>query len=207
MMRLAPLPVSTPPTGVDRRNLLGGRELLDGLTLGRQTCLRGNHKWLRSNSYPHHQISESSFTDELGSGHALSITLTGLAGKPDLIYVAQVYNQRPYAAVQVHVRNTTDQQLAVQAIRSVEAVGDPLINLGGHPSSDRILSDSFSEDWPQLCLYDLGKAPGGGYSFLRQIWVAGNARGGELPRSHAEVQLAQNHAKSKSVMLAANIAH
>jgi alpha-galactosidase len=120
-----------------------------------------NHEWLRSNSYPHHQISESSFTDELGSGHAVSVTFTGLAGKPDLIYVAQVYDQRPYAAVQVHVRNTTDQQLAVQAIRSVEAMGDPLINLGGHPSSDRILSDSFSEDWPQLCLYDLGKAPGG----------------------------------------------
>jgi alpha-galactosidase len=120
-----------------------------------------NHEWLRSNSYPHHQISESSFTDELGSGHAVSVTFTGLAGKPDLIYVAQVYDQRPYAAVQVHVRNTTDQQLAVQAIRSVEAMGDPLLNLGGHPSSDRILSDSFSEDWPELCLYDLGKAPGG----------------------------------------------
>jgi alpha-galactosidase len=120
-----------------------------------------NHEWLRSNSYPHHQIFETSFADELGSGHAVSVTFTGVAGKPDLIYVAQIYDQRPYAALQVRVRNATNQQITVQAIRSVEARGDPRLNLGGHPSSDRILSDSFSEDWPPLYLYDLGKAPGG----------------------------------------------
>jgi hypothetical protein len=45
----------------------------------------------------------------------------------------------------------------------------------------------------------------GGYYFLRQIWVAGHSRGRELPRSHTEVQLAQNHQKSESGMLAANI--
>ena len=28
-------------------------------------------------------------------------------------------------------------------------------------SADRVLSDSFSEDWPDLALYDLGEAPGG----------------------------------------------
>lgn len=45
----------------------------------------------------------------------------------------------------------------------------------------------------------------GGYYILRQVWVAGSPRGRELPRSHTEVQLAQNHLKSESVMLAANI--
>ena len=49
----------------------------------------------------------------------------------------------------------------MQAIRGVEAIGEPMLNLGGHQSADRILSDSFSEDWPDLGLYDLGKAPGG----------------------------------------------
>jgi len=49
----------------------------------------------------------------------------------------------------------------VQAIRSVEAMGEPVINLGGDASADRVLSDSFSEDWPDLVLYDLGGAPGG----------------------------------------------
>jgi hypothetical protein len=44
----------------------------------------------------------------------------------------------------------------------------------------------------------------GGYYFLRQIWVAGNSRGRELPRSHTEVRLAQNE-KQQSVIVAANI--
>jgi hypothetical protein len=46
----------------------------------------------------------------------------------------------------------------------------------------------------------------GGYYFLRQIWVAGNSLGRELPRSHTEVRLAQNHDKMESVIVAANIA-
>jgi hypothetical protein len=45
----------------------------------------------------------------------------------------------------------------------------------------------------------------GGYYILRQIWVAGSPRGRELPRSHTEVQLAQNNSKSESVIVAANI--
>ena len=49
----------------------------------------------------------------------------------------------------------------MQAIRGLEALGEPLLDLGGHAFADRVLSDSFSEDWPQLRLYDLGKAPGG----------------------------------------------
>jgi hypothetical protein len=46
----------------------------------------------------------------------------------------------------------------------------------------------------------------GGYYILRQIWVAGRSIGRELPRSQTEVRLAQNHADSKSVIVAANIA-
>ena len=49
----------------------------------------------------------------------------------------------------------------VQAIRNVEAVGEPIINLGGGQSADQVLSDSFSEDWPDLVLYDLGGVHGG----------------------------------------------
>ena len=120
-----------------------------------------DHQWLRSSDYPRHQASESTFSDELGPGHAVTVTFSGLEGKPEMICVGRVYDQHPYATVQVQVRNTTNRELTVQAIRSVEATGDPLVNLGGHASSDRILSDSFSEDWPELHLYDLGKAPGG----------------------------------------------
>ena len=45
----------------------------------------------------------------------------------------------------------------------------------------------------------------GGNYFLRQIWVEGESRGRELPRSHTQAQLAQNHIKSDSVIVAANI--
>jgi hypothetical protein len=45
----------------------------------------------------------------------------------------------------------------------------------------------------------------GGSYFLRQIWVAGYSQGRELPRSHSEMQLAKNHEKSESVIVAANI--
>ncbi len=46
----------------------------------------------------------------------------------------------------------------------------------------------------------------GGNYFLWQIWVAGNSIGRQLPRSHTEARLAQNHVKSESVIVAANIA-
>jgi hypothetical protein len=45
----------------------------------------------------------------------------------------------------------------------------------------------------------------GGYLFLRQIWVAGNSHGRELPRTRTEIRLAQNHEKQEPVIVAANI--
>ncbi|MGB2678374.1 MAG: PKD domain-containing protein [Candidatus Acidiferrum sp.] len=120
-----------------------------------------NHQWLRSTEYPRHQVSESTFSDELGSGRAITVTNSGLQGKADLIYVVQLYDQSPYGTLQVTIRNSTGKEVTVQAIRGLEALGEPLLDLGGHAFADRVLSDSFSEDWPQLRLYDLGKAPGG----------------------------------------------
>lgn len=120
-----------------------------------------NHQWLRSSEYPRRQASETTFTDELGAGRAVTVTCTGLEGKTDLVYVVQLYDLRPYATIQVTLRNTTDKELTVQSIRAVEAIGEPQLNLNGHAFADRLLSDSFSEDWPELQLYDLGKAPGG----------------------------------------------
>jgi len=120
-----------------------------------------DHQWLRSNDYPRHQASESTFEDDLGPGREVTVTCSGLDGKPDLVYVLQLYKQRPYGAVQVKVRNSAGKKVTVQAIRSVEAMGEPILNLGGGQSADRVLSDSFSEDWPDLALYDLGGVSGG----------------------------------------------
>ena len=135
--------------------------------IGSQAALQASigalvdHTWLRPGSYPSHSVSESPFSDALGSGRQLTVTCSGLHGSPDLIYVVQLYTQNPYGTVQVRVRNETRKTMSVQAIRSVEAIGDSILNLGGRPSDERILSDSFSEDWPNLVIYDLGDAPGG----------------------------------------------
>jgi alpha-galactosidase len=120
-----------------------------------------DHTWLHPASYPSHSVSESPFSDALGSGRQLTVTYSGLHDSPDLIYVVQLYTQNPYGTVQVRVRNESRKAGSVQAIRSVEATGDSIVNLGGHPADERILSDTFSEDWPDLMIYDLGDAPGG----------------------------------------------
>jgi alpha-galactosidase len=120
-----------------------------------------DHQWLRSSDYPRHQASESAFEDDLGAGREVTVTCSGLDGKPDLVYVLQLYKQRAYGTIQVKVRNSTGKEVTVQAIRSVEAVGEAILNLGGGQAADRVLSDSFSEDWPDLALYDFGQAPGG----------------------------------------------
>ena len=120
-----------------------------------------NHQWLRSSDYPSHSVSESPFSDALGSGQQLTVTCSGRRDSPDLIYVVQLYTENPYGAIQVRVRNTSTKATSVQAIRSVEATGDSIVNLGGRQSDERVLSDSFSEDWPDLVIYDLADAPGG----------------------------------------------
>jgi len=43
--------------------------------------------------------------------------------------------------------------------------------------------------------------------FLYQVWVAGSTVGREFPKSHGEMELAQNGAKSETVIVAANITH
>jgi alpha-galactosidase len=120
-----------------------------------------DHTWLRPGNCPSHSVSESPFSDPLGSGRQLTVTCSGPHDSPDLILVLQLYTQNPYGTVQVRVRNETHKAISVQAIRSVEAMGNPIANLGGRPADARILSDSFSEDWPDLVIYDLGDAPGG----------------------------------------------
>jgi alpha-galactosidase len=67
----------------------------------------------------------------------------------------------PYGDVEVTIRNTTGKTLSVEALRSVEAVGKDLVNLGGRAAADRVLSDSFSEDRPVMQILDLAKAPEG----------------------------------------------
>jgi alpha-galactosidase len=120
-----------------------------------------NHDWLRSSDYPHHAVSGSKFTDDLDSGRMITVTNSGLPGKADLVFAIQLYDREPYATLQVSIQNTTEKTLTLQSVRALELIGDAALNLGGHTSADRVLSDSYSEDRPVLQLYDLWKAPGG----------------------------------------------
>jgi hypothetical protein len=135
--------------------------------LNKQTVFRSlvaaqvDHQWVRSSDYPRHRTVESRFHDELGSGREVTITFDGLAGKPDLVYTLQLYTERPYGTIQARVQNTLGKEVSVQAVRSIEAIGESCISLGGRPGADRVLSDSFSEDWPDLKIYDLGQPPDG----------------------------------------------
>jgi hypothetical protein len=120
-----------------------------------------NHQALQSSAYPQHKIAQSEFHDEFGSGSKLIITHTGLPGKPDLVCTIRLYKDQSWGDIAVEVRNRTDRAVSVQAIRSVQTSDSPEINLNGPESTDRVLSDSYSEDRPQLAIRDLGDAPKG----------------------------------------------
>ncbi len=120
-----------------------------------------DHQWIQSGQYPKREINSSDFADALGHGHQARVVFTGMAGRPDLAYTIRVYDERPYGDILVEVQNHSGRMCRVESIREVEAVGNDLVNLGASAAADRVLSDSFSEDWPPLQIYDLGKAPNG----------------------------------------------
>ena len=88
-------------------------------TIGSQSALQANiaalvdHTWRRAGSYPSHSVSESPFSDTLGSGRQLTVTCSGLSGSPDLIYILQLYTQNPYGTIQVRIRNGTGKALVL----------------------------------------------------------------------------------------------
>lgn len=117
-----------------------------------------DHQWVESNQYPKSKTTESSFRDELGTGQQLVTEFSGLAGKPAIVRVLRLYKDLAYGDIEVDVRNSTNKAIAVQAIRLVDAVSNPLIDLEGPEQADRVLSDSFSEDRPALRIHNLGGA-------------------------------------------------
>ena len=115
-----------------------------------------NDQWIHSADYPHHAIEKRSTDGYLGAADEWQVEFSGLPGKPDLLYRLRAYRSEPFADIQVTVRNTTDQSVDVQAIRTVEASGNAIAALDGPAEKDRVLSDSFSEDRPAMQIHDLG---------------------------------------------------
>jgi alpha-galactosidase len=125
-----------------------------------------NHHWLRSSDYPHHKEAQSSFQDELGAGEQDTITFSGLSSEPDLVCVLRLYNDLPYGTVEVEVANHGSKAVSVEAIRDVDAIGSPKVNLGGPESADRVMFEVFTED-PTIKIGRLDQAPKGVYSGSR----------------------------------------
>lgn len=125
--------------------------------------------WLLSRNYPRRSVASASVSDDLGTAQAWTVTFSGLAQEPDLIYSLRSYPSRPFADIQVSIRNTTSKSINVEAIRSVAAEGRSILNLGGTETSDRILSDSFSEDRPNMTIRDFGQFDDGSENLYRAV--------------------------------------
>lgn len=113
---------------------------------------------VKSSDYPKHEVDRQAAGIPGSAGATLVIKHTGLADRPDLVVLLTVLRDEPAGEITVLVKNATRRNLEVSAIRSIHASS---VNLGAAAASDRVLSDSFSEDRPQLAIYDLGAAPKG----------------------------------------------
>ncbi|HEU5335911.1 MAG TPA: hypothetical protein VFU27_08105, partial [Terriglobales bacterium] len=124
-------------------------------TLHAQVAAIIDFRMLPSSAYPKHTVAQTTFLDDLGPGHTLTITHSGLSGEPDLICSVKLYDHHPYGSVAVSVRNSTQNRITVQQIRAIQATGEPIIGLNGPPEQDRVMSDSYSEDRPEMKIMDL----------------------------------------------------
>ncbi len=115
-------------------------------------------RWLQSENYPTHTVTNSKVSDDLGTADEWRVTFSGLPDQPDLIYCLRAYSGQPFADIQVFVRNTTTKPVEVESIRPIAALGNSILDLGGPALEDRVLSDSFSEDRPPITIHDLGDA-------------------------------------------------
>jgi alpha-galactosidase len=114
-------------------------------------------RWLRTTDYPGCKAERSAATGYLGPAAVWQVSCSGRQGEPDLTYRLRVYAAAPFADLSAAVVNSTDRRIHVQAIRLVAASGGTVVDLGGSPAMDRVLSDSFSEDRPAMRIHDLGR--------------------------------------------------
>src|SRR4029077_9736099 len=131
----------------------------DSLTAG--VAAKVNGAWLRSFDYPRHEITDGFSQVAATVVKILTITNTGLAGEPDLIATIGLNDKGLFAHITVEVRNSTGKEIFVQAVRVLDARDGSFLNLNDPDSADRVLSDSFSEDRPDMLIHDLSDAKNG----------------------------------------------
>ena len=120
-----------------------------------------DHHWLKSSDYPQHAIKSGTIADELGACSSVTVTNGNLPGQPELTYSLHLHSSPDFVTITATVKNTGAKAITVQAIRSLEATGSPVVDLGASDAADRVLSDSFSEDRPGMVIHDLPDATSG----------------------------------------------
>jgi alpha-galactosidase len=129
-----------------------------GPVLHASAAAKVNGQWLHAADYPKHVVTVGTATGELGNTKTIVIRYTGRANSPDLLLKLCAYDDAPFGELQLTADNTTGATVGLQSLRVIEAKGEingGVINLGGPASSDRVLSDSFSEDRPAMQIRDL----------------------------------------------------
>ena len=148
--------------------LIGANAQNGGYTLRQQNgpaqltagvAAKVNGRWLHSSDYPKHLVVSSI----VGRGEGLTITNSGSRSNPDLLCSLRLHANPAYAEIAVEVRNSTQKQIEVQGLRLIEVREPRDLTLGGPDSTDRILSDSFSEDRPAMSIHDFGDDKDGLY--------------------------------------------
>src|SRR6266699_1659976 len=119
-----------------------------------------DRRWLHARDYPKHSVTESVANDDLGMAHEWTVWHSGLDGVPGLLCILHSYMDRPLGDIQVQVFNGSRKTIHVEAIRPMEATQGKIMDLGGPVPSDRVLSDSFSEDRPAMKIQDLADTEG-----------------------------------------------
>ena len=115
-----------------------------------------NGQWVFSTQYAQHKTVTSAVADNLGESSQILMSNTGLAGQPDLICALRLHSKPAFAEIQVEVRNSTEKPVTVQGIRVLETQNSPVISMGASESSERVLSDSWSEDRPSMSIRQAG---------------------------------------------------
>ena len=111
--------------------------------------------WLRASGYPACRVARSAGEGVLGAATVWDVSCSGLKSAPELTYRLRVYAALPFADLTATVRNTGSRPVNVAAIRVVNATGGDIADLGAAADSERVLSDSFSEDRPAMSIHAL----------------------------------------------------
>jgi alpha-galactosidase len=134
---------------------------ISGAVLRAQPAVKVDGKWIYGRDYPSCKIEHSQVSGELGAADEWNVRYSGIKDAPELLLRVRSYTTRPFGELQLTGRNTSSLTFHIESFRLVDADGTEVIHLGGSPSSDRVLSDSFSEDRPGMQLHDLSGATNG----------------------------------------------